>query len=197
MSERRQAPLRLCHPRAALESRDDDELMQLASAGAEGAFETLIRRHQAALRSFCARMCGPGVGDEVAQEVLVALWDMRARYQPRGTFRAFLFTIARRRCQNERRAVSRSSYELDDGVREVDPEQLDALLARERRRQLEARLTMLSSEQREAILLHFAADLDYAEIAEVARRPVTTIRTRVFLGLRRLRALARTKRELP
>jgi RNA polymerase sigma-70 factor (ECF subfamily) len=197
MPMRPKPELRLCPEQGGLEQRDDDALMQLSAAGVEPAFEALIRRHQAALRGFCARLCGSATGDEVAQEVLVTVWKLRASYQPNGGFRALLFTIARRRCLNARRDAGRAWSELDVDERDLRADQLDALLVRERQRLLDTRLAQLSLAQREAILLHFAADLDYAAIAEVTRRPAATIRTRVFLGLQKLRALAKKRGELP
>lgn len=173
-----------------LARRDDDALMQLAAIGVRGAFEVLVGRHQGALRSYCARRCG-GAGDEVAQEVFVTIWQLRRSYDPRGRFRAFLFTIAERRCRNQRRDARRAQTVDGDAAPGVEAEQLDGLLARERQRLLYERVALLSAEQREAILLHFAGGLDYAEIAEVARRPEATIRSRVFLGLKRLRTILR------
>ena len=174
----------------ALHERDDDALMQLASAGVMAAFEQLTRRHQAALRGYCTRRCGVGLGDEVAQEVLLAVWTTRADYQPRGRFRAYLFTIAERRCLNAARSQKRAAERL-----EVRPETsatdtpLESLLARERQRRLFATLDQLSTDQRRALLLHYAAGLDYEAIAAITGRGESTVRSRVFLGLTRLRKL--------
>jgi RNA polymerase sigma-70 factor (ECF subfamily) len=50
-------------------------------------------------------------------------------------------------------------------------------------------LAKLPGEQREAIVLRFSAELDYADIGRIAGRSEETIRSRVFLGLSRLRKL--------
>ncbi len=47
-----------------LDARDDDALMRLTAAGLDAAFEVLVRRHQGALRAFCARACGSLAGDD-------------------------------------------------------------------------------------------------------------------------------------
>ncbi|HXK18461.1 MAG TPA: sigma factor, partial [Polyangiaceae bacterium] len=66
----RQAPLPLPE-----DERADDELMRLAAAGERPAFESLVRRHQARVRAYCARWCGNGsLGDDLAQECFVELW---------------------------------------------------------------------------------------------------------------------------
>jgi len=176
-----------------LEQRDDDELMQLAALGVERAFELLIRRHQRALRGYCARLCGPAGADDVAQEALLTVWNLRGSYEARGHFRAYLFTIAERRCMNAQRSRRRASArEERAGHEERDPSHtpLDELLASERQRKLYESVNKLAREQRRAILLHYAGGLDYEEIALVTERPAATIRTRVFQGLLRLRKLA-------
>ena len=192
-----QPRLRLCSEETPLERRDDDELMQLCAAGARAAFETLIRRHQAGLRAFCARRCGSGAGDDVAQETFVTVWQLSATYEPRGRFRAFLFTLAERRCRNVLRSSARFPAPCEPAAEpSLAATQLDALIAQERQRSLYRSVAKLSDEQQRALLLRFAGGLDYEEIAEIAKRPAATIRVRVFLALRRLRRLVRKADDL-
>jgi RNA polymerase sigma-70 factor (ECF subfamily) len=174
----------------ALEGREDDELLQLAGVGVQEALAVLIRRHQSALRAYCTRRCGRGLGDDVAQEVFVAVWAQRTAYEPRGKFRAYLFTLAEHRCRNVKRAGARTAKKhAAQAPAPAEPSQLDALLASERQRRLYASLDKLPEAQQRALLLRYAAGLDYDEIAEILARPAATVRTRVFLGLSKLRAL--------
>lgn len=164
--------------------------MQLSALGVSAAFEVLLRRHRAAVRSYCARLCGSGLGDEAAQETFLTLWQERESYEPRGRFRAYLFTIAQRRCHNALRG-SKRQRRVAEAAQALPSASVDAdeLLARERQRRLYERVHTLPEEQRQAILLHFAADLPYEEIAALTGRPAATIRTRVFSGLGKLRKL--------
>lgn len=176
-----------------LDARADDELMQLARAGLEAALATLIRRHQGAVRAYCARVCGTGLADDVAQEAFLAVWARRDEYEARGRFRAYLFMLAEKRALNALRTGSRQRRKHEAAQIEIlpDPDQLDALLDRERQEQLYALVDQLPHEQRRAIWLRYAGGLEYAEIAEIVARPEATVRTRVFLGLKRLRASLR------
>jgi RNA polymerase sigma-70 factor, ECF subfamily len=176
------------HGASELESRDDDELMQLAAAGMTRAFELLTRRHQTALRSYCTRRCGVALGDDVAQEVLLAVWAGRSSYAPRGCFRAYLFTIAERRCHNALRAAGRAARR-SMGTADAAPEAtaFEVLLRRERQRRLFEVVNELSAEQRRTLFLRFAADLGYEEIAALTGRGTATVRTRVRMGLTQLR----------
>ena len=188
---RHKAPLRLALDASAqsMENCSDDELMQLVRAGTSPALAVLVQRHQPALRAYCVRRCGAAVGEDVAQEVFVTLWRARDRYEPRGRFRAYLFTLAERRCRSALQrapAPARDLAQLDhEGA--LPGTQLEELLTRERRRRLFEKVARLPEPQRRAVLLRYTADLDYDEIAEVLGRSPETVRSRVFLGLRRLR----------
>jgi RNA polymerase sigma-70 factor (ECF subfamily) len=172
----------------ALAERTDDELMQLASAGVDEAFAQLVRRYAGQVRGYCARRCGgEGSGDDVAQEVFMELWRTRERYEPRGKFRSFLFTIVQTRVLN---AVMRRPREVELAQDLALPSQeLDAVLVVERARRLHQKLSLLPPRLQEALLLRFSGGLDYAEMAEVLKRSPSTVRSRVFHGLMRLRKL--------
>jgi RNA polymerase sigma-70 factor (ECF subfamily) len=107
----------------------------------------------------------------------------------------FLFTVACNRCRNHGRWWRRRrGREVDDDAtaREepaVASSGLDELLARERQRRVHAAIGRLPTKQREAVLLRFDQGLDYAELARVLDSSETTIRSRVFQGLKKLREL--------
>jgi RNA polymerase sigma-70 factor (ECF subfamily) len=187
---RRDAPvIPLAPKRAASElgARSDDELMRLAAAGWLPAFSEIVRRHEPRLRGYCARVLGNRAhGDDVAQEVFLEVWRACARYEPRGQLRAYLFRAAHRRCLNELRA-RREATALDEAALFAEHDQVEALLAAERRQRLERLVAGLPPKLRDAIWLRYGADLGYDEIAAIARRPVETIRSRIFHGLKRLR----------
>jgi RNA polymerase sigma-70 factor (ECF subfamily) len=174
-----------------LAARSDDELMRLAGAGVLEAFGVLVSRHERAVRAFCARILGDrGHGDDAAQEVFVEIWRTAGRYEQQGRFRAFLFAAARNRCAKELRS-RRAAAALDERQLVAPGDQVDALLAAERRQRLDRLVGSLPPKLRDAIWLRFSAGLDHAEIAEILGRSEETVRSRVFHGLRRLRKLLR------
>jgi RNA polymerase sigma-70 factor (ECF subfamily) len=178
------------HPSAdGLEGRDDDQLMQLACAGVEAAFALLVVRYQNQVRSYCMRKCkgSAATGDDVAQDVFTELWRTRSRYQPRGKFRAYLFRIAHTRALHAATRC-RPCDELPDQA-PADEGDFDRLLEAERVRRVQHKLALLPEKLREAILLRFAAGLDFHEMAQILARPEATARSRVFHGILRLREL--------
>ncbi len=191
-------PLRLVEPAPTaperpLAERGDDELMLLASAGQQEAFAELVERYLPRLTSFCGKFVSHArLGEELAQEVLLQAWAQRQRYQPRGRFAPFLFTLANNLCRNHvRDALRRSRREADELPTEVAspaPAMLDALLERERTRRVHEAVGALPEQLREAVLLRFDQGLDYADISRILGCREVTARSRVFHGLKRLRA---------
>jgi RNA polymerase sigma-70 factor, ECF subfamily len=174
--------------RRALAERTDDELMQIACGGVDEAFAELVRRYQGQVRGYCVRCCGgTAAGDDVAQEVFLQLWRVRGRYEPRGRFRSYLFTIVQTRVLN---AVRRRRPEVElDADLHLPGRELDAVLEAERARRVHQSLGRLPSHLQEALLLRFCAGLDYAEMSDVLERSQSTVRSRVFHGLMRMREL--------
>src|SRR5215471_20926905 len=64
-----------------------------------GAFEALVRRHQAPLYNFCLRMLGQTEdAADVAQETFVQLYSHLGRLDEREPIAPWLFRVARNRC---------------------------------------------------------------------------------------------------
>jgi RNA polymerase sigma-70 factor (ECF subfamily) len=175
------------------EERSDPELMLLASAGSEEAFEALVRRHLARVQRFATRYLGDAMaGAEVAQEALLKVWHTRREFRPVRPFSVYLFTLVRNLCRNRLRDSERRRRRLTLEERdEATHSPLDELLEAERHRRTMAALHELSPKLREAVLLRFDQGLEYPEIARILEASESTIRSRVFLGIRQLRALTR------
>jgi RNA polymerase sigma-70 factor (ECF subfamily) len=177
--------------------RTDEDLMLLIRAGSREAMAALASRHLGPLTSFCVKRTGdPVAGEDIVQEVLLRLWVHRAEWTPRGTVAALLYTSARNLCINRTRDVRRrgqwivpSSSSVDVERVRVASEEVDPILARERRRDALRALGELPDPQREAVLLRFDAELSYEDIAAITGTNESTVRSRVHHGLLKLRAL--------
>lgn len=190
--------MRIGVPPLAPDHRSDDELMRLAADGQRAAYEVLVRRHQARLRAFCARWSGSAVvGDDLAQECFVEVWQQRKSYVAQGKFPSYLFRIAANRCKNQRRREQRQQALTEASAREAhaEPPSSERFAVRQRHQRLQHGLAKLPELQREAVLLRYSAELDYAEIADLLGVPEPTLRSRVFSGLMKLRRLLRVERQ--
>jgi RNA polymerase sigma-70 factor (ECF subfamily) len=182
---------------ASLRDRTDEDPMTLVRAGLAPALRVLAERHMANLIRFSGKLVVDAhVGQEIAQQAWLQVWAHRAGYESRSPFRVFLYTIARNLCRNELRRRARLGSWMSPAVSEAqlgsvpadDPVHLDALLLRERRRELLRALGTVPEAQREAILLRFDEELSYEEMAAVLGVSESTLRSRVYHGLRALRA---------
>jgi RNA polymerase sigma-70 factor (ECF subfamily) len=178
-------------PQAVLSERSDDELMQLSCVGLRSAFAVLVERYAVRVVNACARFVNDAqLGRELGQDTWVLVWQARHKYRADGSFVAWLVTVARNHCRNElrRRHVARAHErsEVDEDAAQ-SARQLERLLIEERRRRVRAALAELSGPLREALLLRYAEDLRYDEIASVVGIGESTLRSRVHHGLRTLK----------
>jgi RNA polymerase sigma-70 factor, ECF subfamily len=170
--------------------------MVLTRSGSQEAFAQLATRYLHRVINYCVKFTGdPRSGEELAQETFLQLWAHRQRYVTSSGFAVYLFTVARNRCRNLGRSWRRRRpFELDgmslvDAARASDGSQLDVLLERERQGGVREALARLPGKHREAVILRFDQGLSYPDIAAIVGRPEATVRSRVFLGIRRLREL--------
>jgi len=135
---------------------------------------------------------------DVSQEVFTCLWELPERVDlTKGSLRGFLAMLAHRRAvdevrRSERRARAQASLilpEQSDGP-ERDVVESDATAWRANR--LREVIEALSQEQRAALRLAYFDGLTYRQVAEVLGIPEGTAKSRLRLGLSRLRTLLGT-----
>jgi RNA polymerase sigma-70 factor (ECF subfamily) len=84
----------------------DERLMSLAAYGAADAMHVLVRRHGVGLLTFLQRTLNDrDRAEEIFQDVFLAVWQQRERYQYPRPFRAWLFGVARKKCLEEFRRL--------------------------------------------------------------------------------------------
>jgi RNA polymerase sigma-70 factor, ECF subfamily len=175
-------------PAASLESRTDDELMELTCSGRHAAFQLLVRRHQARVLRVAARyLRDRTLASDVAQSAFLELYKNRERYQARGRFVPFLCRIAVNQCRmSARQAKLRASAGSELGVRD---RAADDCTLREDRHDLAYALGQLSEKLRVVVVLRYGGDLDLAEIAEALELPLGSVKRRLFDAMAKLREL--------
>jgi RNA polymerase sigma-70 factor, ECF subfamily len=175
----------------------DDELMMLVKADHRGAFELLVRRHQQLVLGLAIRYIGDrSIGRDVAQDVFLALWEERHRYEERGRFRSYLVACTVHRCQfvvRQARTRARGQTELlaenpPDSVA-VDNEALHTLIEGERRRRVREMLTELPDPMRQVLILRFTHGLPLDQISSLTGLPEGTVKSHLFRGVARLQRL--------
>lgn len=178
----------------ALADRSDDELMLLARGGVRLAFDELVRRHQRRALRIAARFLGDtSLAKDVTQNTFVHIYAALPRYRAEHKFTAYLHSILLGQCKMARRSSARYRRRLSQ-LQELPPRTVrtssaDAVIAREKQRELDAALQQLSDKLRAVIVLRFSADCTYQEIAEALDLPLGTVKSRLFSGLEQLKAV--------
>jgi RNA polymerase sigma-70 factor (ECF subfamily) len=181
----------------------DRELIAQAAAGDERAIGQLYDRYATVLYTVAYRITGQRAdAEEIVIESFAQAWREAGRFEPgRGSVAGWLTMIARSRALDLVRARARRERIIESAAAERPDAPLamgswrgdpaDALERTERRRRIQAALEELSPPQRQAIELAFFEGLSQSEIAERLNEPLGTIKTRVRLGMQKLRAALR------
>jgi len=161
----------------------------------EEALGLLYDRYNRLLYMLALRITGDrSVAEEVIQDVFTAVWQSAGGFHTDGNVKAWLSGIARHRAIDTTRArnfrLQNDTVTLDglhylSSGYETEP-QVIALLDRE---QIQHALSDLSFVQRNAIELAYYAGYTCAEIAARTGVPLGTVKTRLRLGVSKLRSL--------
>lgn len=189
-------PQGTAHPRAR-EQRWEALLRQVAEADqtALGAFYDAT---SPLVYGFALRMLGStATAAEVTIDVYIQVWHQAAVYDPkRGTPSAWLLMLTRSRAIDRLRAdarVRRQEELLDaaTAMPSATPGPEEASVIAERCRLVRAALAALAPAQRQVIELAYFSGLSHHQIAVRLRQPLGTVKTRIRLGMIKMRELLR------
>ncbi|MGW4500337.1 RNA polymerase sigma factor [Micromonospora sp. NPDC004336] len=166
-------------------------------------FGELFERYSDQLYDYCARRVGRQLAEDLVADTFATAFAHRDRYDVTvPNARPWLFGILANLLHKHRRAeargwraLARAGRDPLDGARPLDEsftdEVGDRLDARAATRSLAKALAAMPHEQREVLLLHVWACLDYPDLALALALPPGTVRSRLH------RAKAKLRRALP
>jgi RNA polymerase sigma-70 factor (ECF subfamily) len=176
----------------------DAALVEGLAHGEVAALSTLYDRYAGEVYAFAAHALGRGPAEEVAQDVFVRVWQRASQFDSaRGSVAAWIMGITRYRVVDELRqhgrrvAAADAIDELLTGVEDPGADVEEMAWAGARRRLVLSAIRELPEEQRRVILLAFFCGLTQSEIAEELGCPLGTVKTRIRLAVRKLRASLR------
>lgn len=129
-----------------------------------------------------------GQAEEIVQDVMLTVWRRSASFDPhRGQVSAWIYQIARNRQIDLIRKGSRPLPEelRDDPGTEPDASQILAI--EQEAEHLQQALARLKPDQREMIERAYLGELTHQEISAQTGLPLGTIKSRIRLGLERLK----------
>ena len=184
-------------PVAYVTEPTDEALMARIQQRDESALTMLYYRHSKLLRSVISRcVYDQQHSEDLLQEVYVEIWNRAEHYsEEKGRALGWLITLARRRALDrvrrfqayfraeQRLRAQEENNPLNDGVADGDAE----LEQRDLGARLERALAQLPEAQAEAVRLAYQEGLSQREIVARTGIPLGTIKTRIELGLRKLK----------
>ena len=187
---------------AADEAGDDAQWAQwmvLAQGGDRAAYHALLTAITPWLRSIARRYLRQEQdAEDMVQEILIVVHDIRHTYEAGRPFHPWLATIATRRCIDSlRRRMRRSLHELADeqavAVQADDSPTPDAGLERlQHEREVRRAVAALPARQREAVELLRLRELSLEEAARESTQSVGSLKVAMHRAMKSLqRAMAR------
>jgi RNA polymerase sigma-70 factor (ECF subfamily) len=185
---------------SAYEPLSDEELMARVQAGDDHRFGELAARYRPALLRLAeSRLGSRSLAEDAVQEALLSAFKSRHTYNALYSLRTWLWTILLNQCrtvwQRQRRKPQVQTWSQGEEGSHAPPETPGnepppdgAMMAEERREQLERLLAGLSPEQSDALRLRFFGGLKFQEIAEAMGCSLGTAKNRVRWGLERISA---------
>ena len=181
----------------------DEELMLECRKGDMSAFELLVRRYQDALVNYIHYTINDyHRAEDLAQETFLRVFKNASRYEPKASFKSWLYTIATNLSRNEiRNRARRKTYFLEDMVDEnedvYDSEfmidtrfQPDILYEKKERQQLVKKtLKQLPENQRLALTLVTYQELSYEEISEILNCSVGAVKSLIHRARQNMKKL--------
>jgi RNA polymerase sigma-70 factor, ECF subfamily len=176
---------------------DDDALLAAIQARDDEALAAFYDRYGRLAFGLAYRMLGErGAAEDVVQESFLNVWRRAAGFERgRGSARSWLMSIVHnlavdRRRGRQRRAWTDVALDEVDAVLETDADDAFTVVAQTiDAERVQAVLAELPDEQRQAIILAYMHGLTHQEIAEQTGAPLGTVKSRMRLGLRRMRSL--------
>jgi RNA polymerase sigma-70 factor (ECF subfamily) len=178
----------------ALTRLADEDLLTLVQRGDADAFEVIYERHSTVAYSLAFRLLGDRqAAEDLVQDAFLAVWRGAGSYASnRGSVRTWMLSILHNRGVDRLRtlaAMGRRQDALEQvELRRPDPPDAAALgVDRAIAGSVREELGTLPAEQHEVLRLAYYGGFTHHEIAEMLSLPLGTVKSRMRLGLERLR----------
>ncbi|HLW89178.1 MAG TPA: RNA polymerase sigma factor [Terriglobales bacterium] len=162
--------------------------------------DRLIEQYQHRLLRYLTYLTGHReLAEDLFQETWIRVLERGHQYDGKHEFGTWLFSVARHLCIDSMRKKNPVSLDglLDDtndaraplDPVDIRPSALEIIAQHEHAERINAALTGIAAEYREAVVLRFQEGLTLDEIAAVTGAPLGTIKSRLYRGLNLLMPL--------
>ncbi|ESA34551.1 rna sigma-24 ecf subfamily [Leptolyngbya sp. Heron Island J] len=178
---------------AKLQSKDETELIRRMVQGDQAALSQLYDRYARVMYGLAFKILGSvEEAEEVVLDVFAKAWRTAARYDAsRSRVDSWLFLMTRSRSLDRLRQRQRQTKVVEAAKNTAQVSSFDVpddvLLITERRTVVTQALAELPNEQRLVIELAYYKGFSQSEIAKQTGLALGTVKTRIRLGLRKLK----------
>ena len=157
----------------------ENQIISRVQDGESSEFEHLIRYYQEAIFRILQNLVQKQMVEDLAQDVFLSAFAQIRRFDPqKGSFRSWLYAIARNRALNARCKKRETLLsELPEIVQKRTP--VDDLMVKEVFGHLDAVLTAMPFQDRSIFVWTELEGLSYAEIARIEDLPLGTVKSRL------------------
>jgi RNA polymerase sigma factor (sigma-70 family) len=178
--------------RRGAKERTDEELLAAMAGGDDSALAALYDRFGRVAYGLAYRILrDQALAEDAVQDAFLAVWRSADSYRrERAKPATWILTLVHRRAVDLVRREDRRRTEALDEAHEPASESVEEEAGRrDRRVAVQAALTQLPDEQRQALELAYYGGYTQSELAERLGVPLGTVKSRMFAGLARLREL--------
>ncbi|MEM9952411.1 MAG: sigma-70 family RNA polymerase sigma factor [Chloroflexota bacterium] len=175
------------------QDQSDIVLMRCIRKGDQSCLEVLYRRYYNLCYQMAVTLLRDSVAaEEVVQDIFLAIWEKPYKWDSaKGQFSSWLLTVTRYtaidRLRRENRRLSVLDTPLDTVAHLIVTDHKSQEQLRDNIRVVQQLLKDLPDEQRDVILLAFFRGLTHEQIAKKQNLPIGTVKSRIRLGLKKLR----------
>ena len=172
---------------------EDTAIIEAFQNGDEFAFVSLYNRYKGPVYAFCLKMLmNSELAQDVMQDTFLRVYENRDRLLNAGSFKAWLFTIARNQCLNQLRKTNihvafdgdlSEARHLNERGRQTPISDLEKS---EKVALVNRFLLELKPDYREVIVLREYQNLSYEEIAAITRSTLSAVKSRLFKARKKL-----------
>ncbi|MCC6327485.1 MAG: RNA polymerase sigma factor [Acidobacteria bacterium] len=175
----------------------DEQLVELAVSTEPEAFGEIVKRWERKIFALCFGMLGrEDEAKDAAQEAFIAAYRNLSKFRGEAKVSSWLHRIAVNQClTSKRRAKTRSEDLIDEEKNEeeryfVAPERLspsNSTESKEKHTLVRQAVTSLPADLRQVVVMKEFEEMTFQEISETLEVPLSTVKSRLYTGLKQLR----------
>ena len=182
--------------------KSDEALMHQLQTGDSSAFDTLVKRWEKPLLNYCYRMANDiTLAEDLRQEVFLRIYRSAKTFRGMAEFSTWMYRIATNLCldtldkKGHQAEIPMGDY-LTSGCEGLHSSLIDpsdtpdaAAIKKEMESRVHAALAELPEELWMVVTLRHYNDMKFREIAEIVGCPISTAKSRMAIGMERLRQI--------